>query len=91
MNPGAPSDIVTVSGAANEIIPVDSGEKSETISAKQIQNTPIVGRDATELLKILPGMVGISTDVQNRAGFTGENIGINGNGAGGKQSAIGNF
>jgi hypothetical protein len=91
MVPGAPSEVVTVTGGANQIIPVDSGEKSTTITAAQIQNTPVVGRDATELLRILPGMVGMSNGVENRARYTGENIGINGNGAGGKQSAIGNF
>jgi len=91
MVPGAPSEVVTVSGGANQMIPVDSGEKSNTITAAQIQNIPVVGRDATELLRILPGMVQIAPNVANRAGYTGENIGINGNGAGGKQSAIGNY
>ena len=36
---------------------MDSGEKSALITAKQIQNLSIIGRDATELLKILPGVV----------------------------------
>jgi len=90
MVPGAPNEIVTVSSGANQMIPVDSAEKSNTITASQIQNIPVVGRDATELLRILPGMVQV-TGVSNRAAYTGENIGINGNGAGGKQSAIGNY
>src|SRR5438093_1499095 len=87
---GAQTETVTVTAEANEMIPVDSGEKSNLITSKQIQNLAIVGRDATELLKILPGLVPI-TGIENRASFTGEVIGINGNGAGGKQSAIGNY
>ena len=51
----------------------------------------MVGRSAAEFIKILPGMVAISTSVENRPGFNGEVIGINGNGDGGKQSALGNF
>src|SRR5437773_175507 len=88
---GAQNQTITVSATSNEIISVDSGEKSALITAKQIQNLSIIGRDATELLKILPGLVPTRGGVENRAGFTGEVIGINGNGAGGKQSAIGNY
>src|SRR5437867_1392264 len=88
---GAQNQTITVSAESNEIIPVDSGEKSALITAKQIQNLAIIGRDATELLKILPGLVPTGSGIENRAGFTGEVIGINGNGAGGKQSAIGNY
>src|SRR6059036_2022521 len=88
---GAQSETVTVSAESYTIIPVDSGEKSALITAKQIQNLSIIGRDATELLKILPGLVPTGSGIENRAGFTGEVIGINGNGAGGKQSAIGNY
>lgn len=87
---GAQTETVTVTADAGQIIPVDSGEKSNLITSKQIQNLAIVGRDATELLKILPGLVPI-TGIENRASFTGEVTGINGNGAGGKQSAIGNY
>ncbi|NWG12725.1 MAG: TonB-dependent receptor [Acidobacteria bacterium] len=90
--PGARSETVVVTGESYQTTPVDSGEKSVVVTAQQIQNTAIVGRDATELLKILPGMVAIPADgITNRPGFTGEVIGINGNGAAGKQSAIGNY
>ncbi len=89
--PGSESQTITVSAEAGEIVPVDSGEKGQVISATQIQNLSIVGRDATELLKILPGMVMSQGGVSNSAGYTGEYTGINGNGAGGKQSAIGNY
>jgi carboxypeptidase family protein len=79
-----------------EIVPLNSGEKSATLSSQQIENISIVGRSAAELLKVLPGLTPVTVGAQNRPGFTGEVIGINGNGeyqGGGNnnQSAIGNF
>jgi len=47
---------VTVEATPAEI-PVDSGEKSEVITSNEVQNLSIVGRNAVELLKILPGVV----------------------------------
>jgi hypothetical protein len=78
------------------LVPLNSGEKSATLVAEQIENIPIVGRSAAELLKILPGLTPVTQGLTNRPGFTGEVIGINGNGeyqGGGNnnQSAIGNF
>ena len=82
----------TVSVIANpEIAPLDSGEKSARLTSEQIQNVPMVGRSTAELLKLLPGMTPISGSTSNSPGFNGEIIGINVNGEGGKQSAVGNF
>ena len=86
---GGLSEQVAVT-AITELAPVASGEKSATLSAEQIQNISIVGRSAAELLKILPGMAPITTS-NGAPGFNGEVIGINGNGEGGKQSALGNY
>lgn len=74
-----------------EIAPLESGEKSARLTSEQIQNVPMVGRSTAELLKLLPGMTPISGGTSNAPGFNGEIIGINGNGEGGKQSAVGNF
>lgn len=81
---------VDISAVADQIAPVDNGEKSVTLSSKQIQNLSLVGRNATELIKALPGFTPV-TGLDNKPGFNGEAIGINGNGDGGKQSPIGNF
>jgi hypothetical protein len=86
---GGLSEQVAVT-AITELAPVSSGEKSATITAEQIQNISIVGRSAAELLKVLPGMAPI-TGSNGAPGFNGEVIGINGNGDGGKQSALGNY
>lgn len=53
---------VQVSATPDVVVPVDSGEKSQVILAKQMQNLSIVGRSAVELLKILPGVVYRSTN-----------------------------
>ena len=52
---GTSSDVIEVSGVADEIAPVDSGERSSTLTNKQIQNLALEGRDATELIRTLPG------------------------------------
>jgi carboxypeptidase family protein len=77
--------------ARPDIAPIDSGEKSARLTSEQIQNVPMVGRSTAELLKLLPGMTPISNGTTNRPNFNGEIIGINGNGDGGSQSAVGNF
>ncbi len=77
--------------AITELAPVSSGEKSVSITGEQIQNTAIIGRSAAELLKILPGMAPSNGSSSGSPSFNGEVYGINGNGEGGKQSAIGNY
>ena len=52
---GTSSDIIEVTGVADEISPSDSGEHSITLTAKTIANLSLEGRDATELIKTLPG------------------------------------
>jgi hypothetical protein len=79
-----------------QLTPLNSGERSATLTAETIENIPIVSSSAAELLRVLPGMTAITQGVSNRPGFTGEVIGINGNGeyqggGGNNQSAIGNF
>ena len=87
----------TVSVTAEvQLTPLNSGERSTTLTSEVIQNIPIVSSSAAELLRILPGMTPQTAGVSNRPNFTGEVIGINGNGeyqGGGSnnQSAIGNF
>ncbi len=90
MHIGALKESVSVT-ARPEMASLESGEKSARLTSEQIQNVPMVGRSTAELLKLLPGMTPISNGTSNSPGFNGEIIGINGNGDGGKQSAVGNF
>lgn len=73
---GSTNETVTVEATAVEITPVDSGEKSQVITAKQMQNVAIVGSNAAEFIKILPGMA-ITAGAQNQASFLGEVSGTN--------------
>lgn len=82
---GSTSDTVEVVDAT-EAVPTVSGEKSSTLTRKEMENYAIVGRNAAEFIKILPGFSIAGTGTENRANFTGETIGINGNGDGGSQS-----
>jgi hypothetical protein len=91
MQVGSTNQTVTIEGSANEIVPVDSGEKSVTLTAKELQNFVQVGSNAAEYIKIAPGF-GISNGTTNKAGYTGQTIGINANGDSGSQSPLnGNF
>jgi len=91
MQVGATTETITVSSQVAQMTTVDSGEKSSVITAQQLQNIAVVGRSAAELIKILPGMAPTGSGVENKPGFSGEVIGINGNGDGGRQSALGYY
>ena len=47
---------VEVVAGADVVVPVDSGQASQTLNKNMIENLSIVGRDAAELMKIMPGM-----------------------------------
>jgi hypothetical protein len=86
---GNASETVEVLGVADTLVPVDSGEKSETLTTKELQNYIQVGSNAAEYIKIMPGF-GLQNGTNNVANYTGEVIGINANGAGGSQSPLNN-
>jgi Carboxypeptidase regulatory-like domain len=85
------SATVEIAATPDQLAQVDTGEKAATISEKQIQNLSLVGRNAAELIKILPGFTPVTAGITNQPGFAGEVTGINGNGDAGKQSFIGNY
>ena len=86
---GNTSQTVNVSGEADILAPVDSGERTMTLTTEQLQNYVQTGSNAAEYLKILPGF-GIQNGVSNSSNYTGETIGINGNGNAGSQSPLNN-
>lgn len=73
---GATTDAVTVEAAAEQLTPVDSGEKSTVIGQQQLQNIAIQGQNAAEFIKILPGFA-MTGGNANAASFGGgaENTG----------------
>lgn len=86
---GSTNQTVEVVGAADIITPVDSGEKSDILTTKELQNYVQVGSNAAEYIKILPGF-GIQSGSSNHASYTGQTIGINANGDSGSQSPLNN-
>jgi len=86
---GTTSQTVEVTGGVDQIATVDSGEKSATLTSKELQNYVAVGSNAAEFIKIMPGF-GIQNGTSNKANFTGETIGINANGDAGSQSPLNN-
>ncbi|MGH9449245.1 MAG: carboxypeptidase regulatory-like domain-containing protein [Terriglobia bacterium] len=84
---GNVTQTVEVSGVASSIVPVDSGEKSETLTSQELQSYVQVGSNAAEYLKIMPAFA-IQNGTSNAANYTGGIIGINANGNGGSQSPL---
>ena len=86
---GATTEVVEVTGTATSIVPVDSGEKSSTLTSKELENFSIVGSNAAGFIGIMPGFA-IQNGTSNHANYNGGTIGINANGDGGSQSPLNN-
>ena len=86
---GTTNQTVEVSGTADIITPVDSGEKANTLTTRQLENYVQVGSNAAEYLKIMPGF-GNNNGASNKANYSGQTIGINANGDAGSQSPLNN-
>ena len=56
LKPGAKTETVVVEASDTQITPTDSGEKSTLINQHILQNVAIVGQNAAEFIKIMPGM-----------------------------------
>jgi len=75
---GAESETVQVSASAGQIDLTDSGARSETITSEDLEKQPLIGRNATEILRIIPGSTQITRSGTNRPASDGENIGVHG-------------
>jgi hypothetical protein len=75
---GAATETVQVDAQTQEVANVDSGEKADLISAKELNELSLVGRNATEFLKILPGAALSPNGAVNKLAYSGEVVGING-------------
>jgi hypothetical protein len=83
MQIGAATEVVSVEAVAGEVQPVDSGERSSVITAKEINQLALVGRNLSELLKILPGAATVSNNFADANSVNFLNVGAQG-------SAVGN-
>src|SRR5579875_677621 len=59
---------------------LDTGERSDVITAKDLNNLTVVGRDATELVRMLPGyaMSSGNQGLFNRPGYDSAVVGLSG-------------
>lgn len=69
MEIGAATESVTVTASAAEEIKTETGERSNTITSKQIENLSIISRNSLELLRILPGVVAPDASTYQVSGF----------------------
>jgi hypothetical protein len=68
MVPGAVTENVTVEATASQAVkPLDSPERSDVITAVDLDTLAIQGRDATELIRVLPGFALVSPGLNNQA------------------------
>jgi Carboxypeptidase regulatory-like domain len=84
---GTADQTVSVNAQNIALATTDSGERSFALGTKELENFIQVGSDAAEYIKIAPGF-GVSNGTQNKANYSGQTIGINGNGDSGSQSPL---
>jgi hypothetical protein len=76
LNVGGNSTQVNVVAGADAVVPTDTAEISTTINTQMINDFPLAGRDAGELLKILPGMA-LNNGGNQGSGFNAKVVGTN--------------
>jgi carboxypeptidase family protein len=84
---GQVNETVEITAGADAIVPVDTAEVSTSLNTELVEDIPIVGRDAGELLKLMPGMA-LNNGGTQGSGFNPTTVGSN-NGPVGAYSANG--
>jgi len=82
---------VEVIMAPEDVAIVDSGEKSTLITSKDLQDLSLVGRNATEFLKLMAGATLSANNAVNRPAFDGQVVGINGFAVGSNAGGLSNI
>jgi len=57
---GAASETISVSAEPAQMVPIDSGERSDVISSTDLERLSLESRNVSELLKILPGVTSVA-------------------------------
>ncbi len=87
LNVGAADQTVSVDAQNVALATTDSGERSFSLGTKELENFVQVGSNAAEYIKIVPGF-SVTNGTSNHANYTGQTVGINGNGDSGSQSPL---
>lgn len=81
--------MVEVTEKVTALTTSDNGDKASVISSSDLQDLSLVGRNATEFVKILPGAAMVANNGVNRAFNNGETIGINASSIAGNTGGLG--
>src|SRR6202021_442169 len=84
---GQITETVEITSGADAVVPLDTAEVSTTLNTGLVEDIPIVGRDAGELLKLMPGMA-LNNGGTQGSSFNPTTVGSN-NGPVGAYSANG--
>src|SRR5215469_8333119 len=87
---GASTETVEVNATLSEVMVADTGEKSDIISAKQLNELSLVGRNATEYIKLMAGATLAANGAVNRPAYDGQVVGINGFAVGSNAGGLSN-
>ncbi len=68
---GTAAQTVEVVASATSIAPVDSGARESILSQTEINDIPLVSRNLSEVLKILPGVTTVQNGTSGGSGFVG--------------------
>lgn len=71
LEPGLAKETVVVEASDVQMTPTDSGEKSTLINEHILQNVAIVGQNAAEFIKIIPG-VAMTSGVENVSSYAAQ-------------------
>jgi hypothetical protein len=73
---GTSSQKVEVVSGVDAVVPTDTAEISTSLNQKMIEDFPLAGRDAGELLKIMPGMA-LNNGGSQGSSFNARSVGTN--------------
>src|ERR1700739_78686 len=85
---GSEATAVTVISGADAEVPVDTAEISATLNNERVDSATLTGRNAAELIKMMPGVTFTSINGANGSGYNSQVTGTN-NGPAGDFSANG--
>jgi hypothetical protein len=87
---GQATQQVEVVAPAEALAPLDSGEVSTTLNEHMVDNIPLIGRDAGELMRIMPGMA-LTSGLANGNGGSSGVAGFNDRTVGTNSGPIGSY
>ena len=73
---GAVTEKIEIEAAPESVAPVDTAEVSTTLNMRLVTDIALTGRDAGELLKIMPGMA-IANGLNNQSAFADHSVSSN--------------